>query len=100
MALTIIQKNLGDGGSHLGRNLYTILKELQNRKTVTAVGAAANTNITLTGAKVGDTILGVVNLTDGASLDVSTFSVTGPGVIQSTASTAGKNLLVDWAAKP
>lgn len=100
MTLQVIPKNLGDAGTGLDRSLYKTLRELQLRKLNAVAGAAANTNIALAGAKVGDTILSAVNLTDGVDIPLANISVTSAGNVRITTDTAAKKILIDWATKP
>ncbi len=60
-------------------------------------GAATNTNITVTGIASGDIITAIYNVTDGAIVDHTAFSVTSGNYIQSASvSTSGKPLLFEW----
>lgn len=63
-----------------------------------ATGAAAG-DVTVTGIKANDHLVGVFNFDDGADL-TSEFSITGDGTINNTGgtSTATDNLLVIWEA--
>jgi hypothetical protein len=63
-------------------------------------GAAANTNIAVTGIKRGDYVLSVIEVPASAALvdRTSTVSITSDGNIQSTAATTGNQLLVFWWA--
>lgn len=100
MAFYQIKKNLGDAGTGIDRSLYGILKELQNAKLNAVAGAAADTNIALAGIKTTDTIISVVNLTDGVDVALNTVTIFADGQIRVSSVTTGKNLLIHWAAKP
>ena len=134
MTLQTIPENLGYGGAHLNRSvLREILVELQNKvseletgqgglrtqvgglvsadafKTGVVSGAAAATDIAVTGIVTADTLLGVVKLdftlTEGApntrtwaAADLlSEASITSDGNVQlATTDTSDAVLLVTW----
>ena len=136
MTLKTIPENLGYGGSHLNRSvLRAVLVELQEKvtgleagrgelqtqvdglvsldalRTTVVNGAAADTDIPVTGIVTGDTVLGVVKLdftlAEGAPNTrtwdakdlLSEASITSDGNIQlTTTDTSGAVLLVTWLA--
>ena len=127
MTLKEIPENLGHGGAHLNQSvLRPILVEMREAltglraqvdgmvsptavKTTVVSGAAANTDIAVTGIETGHTLLGVVKLdftlADGAPNTrtwdaddlLSEASITSGGNIQlSTTATTGAVLLVTY----
>lgn len=100
MAFNTIKKNIGDAGTGLDRSLYGILKELQGVKLNAVAGAAANTNIALAGVGLKDTIISVVNLTDGVDVPLANVTIQAAGQIRVSTDTSAKKLLVHWAPKP
>lgn len=75
-----------------------------------ALGAAANTNITITGIKPGDQIISMLNLRDTAEAQeglifadvTSTAKITAANTVQNTSATNGtakRQILVIWASK-
>ena len=130
MTLREIPGNLGHGGAHLNQSvLREILVELQDRvvdlqaqvsgnvspgsfnQTVVS-GAAADTDIGVSGITTGDTLMGVVKLdftlTEGAPNTrawdaedlLSESSVTSDGNIQlDSTDTSGAVLLVTWLSR-
>jgi hypothetical protein len=75
--------------SHTGH----AIRQMQNQTQVVVSGAAANTNIAVTGAKVGDHVT-VVAFTAGVPAIPTGAKVTSAGNIQCTSSTAGATLVV------
>jgi len=111
MALESISKDFGRGlaklfGTGSGR-LRNILVELQGLKVTVVAGAAANTNIPITGITTKDTLVAVLqvepdNGTTGTMLTDRTgeASITSAGNIRlSTTATTDKQLLVIWFDK-
>ena len=85
-----------DLDGQLPGSLYAILRELMGFRISPATGAAANTNIAVTGIATEDSLVAVVNLTDGTIVAANTVSITSAGNIQSTATLASKTLGVFW----
>lgn len=87
-------------------NLHSVLKELQGLKFSVATGAAAATNIAITGITTSDTLVSVLQFV-GAGTDItdvadrtSEASITSDGNIQlSSTDTTGGKLLVVWYDK-
>lgn len=100
MTLEVIPPQLGHGGAHLNDKLYPIVKEIQGWSLSVVTGAAANTNIPVTGILLEDTIIKVV-LVDfvGATVTEVAATITSNGNIQTTATSAAKALLVYWYNK-
>ena len=75
-----------------------VIRELQSKATAILAGAAATTNIALTGATTADTLGSVIHNTAGTLADVtSEASITSDGNIQlSTTDTTGDQLVVEW----
>lgn len=70
------------------------IRQLQNSWNFVVAGAGADTDITVTGAKLGDAVK-VVSFSGGTpSVPSGTASVTAADTIQITSSTAGGTLLV------
>ncbi|GMQ91700.1 MAG: hypothetical protein BMS9Abin11_1011 [Gammaproteobacteria bacterium] len=67
------------------------IRQLQNVWQATAAGAAADTNITVTGAKIGDEVK-AVEYTAGVP-GVVIASVTAVNVVQVTTATTGNTVL-------
>lgn len=74
------------------------LRELQGKKTSVVSGAAAATNIALTGVAPGDTLGSVLMFAGGVPSDVtSEAAITSAGNIQlSTTNSTGNTLVVEW----
>ena len=70
--------------------------EYEKIKSNIVDGAAASTDITLTGIAVGDKIIGIHNVSDLADVALTGLAITA-NKFQVTASTASKKLLVIWA---
>ena len=66
---------VGQGGAGLQDKLPKAVKELQGARQVVVAGAAANTNIALTGIAVGDHVASVVNLTDNSNVTEAPVSL-------------------------
>ena len=130
MTMREIPGTLGYGGAHLNQSvLRAILVELQDYvkdlqtqvsgmvnpgdfKTTVVSGAAADTDIAVSGIETGDLLLGVVkldfSLADGtpnartweAADMLSEVSITSDGNIQlTTTDTSGAALLVTWLSR-
>lgn len=79
------------------------IQELQGLTKVLVAGAAAATDIAITGIKVTDTIKSVLHFTPSAAMAdlTSEASITAAGVIQlSTTATTGDQLIVEYYIKP
>ncbi len=79
------------------------LGELQSFKTVPVAGAAADTNIAVAGAKVGDTVQAVMAIDftgDTVTDETANASFTSDGNLQVTTDTTGKTLLVSYWVQP
>ena len=76
-------------------SLQTSMAAAQNLEFATVTGAAAATNIAVTGLTADDTVLHVINLTDLADVYLAGLAVSA-GNFQITASTESKKLLVIW----
>lgn len=102
MSLTDLKKDFGQGGSGLtdGR-LSKALRELQSLKTVVVDGAAADTNIPVSGIKTTDTIQSAVGFNAGVPADhTSTFSITSAGNVRCSANTTGEKITLSYYVKP
>ncbi len=75
-----------------------MIKELQGLTIEAVAGAGADTDIAVTGIDTTDTLVAVINVTDGDN--PAGISVTSTGNIQSTETTAGDTLTVYWFQKP
>ena len=77
------------------------LKELQSLKTEVLDGAAAVTNIAVTGIAVGDTIQSAVMYAAGVPSNVTAeVSITSAGNIQlATTDSTSNKLVVNWFGK-
>lgn len=78
------------------------VQQLQLTRTVVLAGAAADTNIALAGAMVGDHIVSCIHNTTGTLVDLTSEAVIlSNGQMQMTdTDTSGDELLVTWAPKP
>jgi hypothetical protein len=113
-----VKRNLGKGGSHLAQ-LEALLNAaatdiaalvarvstglFENLKLALVNGAAAATNIAISGIATTDLLVQVIELTSGAvsALRGGEASITSAGNIQlSTTNTTGKTLLVLWFDRP
>jgi hypothetical protein len=76
------------------------IRELQGKATTVVAGAAATTDIAVTGIAVGDTLGSVLMFAAGVPSDVSSeASITSAGNIQlSTTDSTGNQLVVEWYA--
>lgn len=83
-------------------NVNHAIAELQALQTATVAGAAAATNIAISGITTQDTIESVVEFAAGVPTDrTAEASITSDGNIQlSTTDTTGDVLLVRWYQKP
>ena len=114
--MATIRNSLGRGGAHLTRikELFVaILADLTalrsysinlmpNLKFAVVAGAAATTNIAISGIATTDTVLFVLRNAAGTFTDVtSEASITSAGNIQlSTTNTTGSTLVVVWFDRP
>jgi len=110
MALETIKATFGRGlkdvfGTGSGK-LRNILKELQGLKITRVAGAAADTNIAVTGIATTDTLLSVLVIDTAAAAGsgitdlTSETAITSAGNIQhDTTSSSGKDVLVFWYDK-
>ena len=92
----------GKGGarlsSHVPRHLFHVLRELQGFRVNVVAGAAANTDITLTGAKVGDVLAYVWERDSSNSWTdrTSVASIADDDDLQLSEATTGDTLFVFW----
>lgn len=86
-------------------SLYDLIKELQGLKITVVAGAAADTNIAISGIKTEDTLLAVLEIQPPTAASGDTIkgdrtseaSITSDGNIQlTTTDTTGNQLLVVW----
>ena len=96
MALQDI-RGLGHGGAGLNDKLPAALKELQGLQMTAVSGAAASTSIAVAGIGVNDTIISIMNVTDGANCAAPT--VQAAGQVRTTTDTTAKKLIVAWFKK-
>ena len=76
------------------------IAELQSKKVEVLAGAAADTDIAITGIEVGDKLGSVIEFAAGVPTDrTATTSVTSDGNIQCTVATTGDVLVVEWYNK-
>ena len=76
------------------------IAELQSKKVEVLAGAAADTDIAITGIEVGDTLGSVLEFAAGVPTDrTATTSVTSDGNIQCSVITTGDVLVVEWYNK-
>ena len=76
------------------------IAELQSKKISVVAGAAADTDIAVTGIEVGDALGSVIEFASGVPTDrTATTSVTSAGNIQCSEITTGDVLLVEWYDK-
>lgn len=99
-AMLSTNKQLGRGGAGMqgderGTVAYMI-RQLQQRKEQLLTGAAANTNITVAGIKVGDHISSAFYYAGNAAPVAVTASVTSNGNIQVTTVTTGGVVMLSW----
>lgn len=98
-------KHLGKGGSGFQGegpgSAAHMIRELQSLKVEVLAGAAADTNIAVTGIAVDDTLLSVIEFVAGVPTDrTANASITSAGNIQVDVSTAGNSLQLMWFGKP
>ena len=111
MPLETMVSNFGKGHSRLAGQLagstYRIMRELQGLRISTVNGAAANTNINVTGFRTEDTVAAVLrfNRSNTAS-EINFTDVTSEASIQgnstirlNTTNTSGDRLVVFWFNK-
>lgn len=102
MSLVQLKSDFGQGGSGLsdGR-LRDALLELQGEKVAVVDGAAADTNIAISGIKVTDTIKSVIMYATGVPSNVTAdASITSAGNIRLTSVSTGNKLVVTYLPKP
>lgn len=93
-------KDLGKGGIGMhttGRGTAEyMLRQLQQQKIVVLAGAAADTNITVTGIKVGDIVQTCVEFTPSTSIVdlTSNVTITADDTIQIDVDTTGDDLFM------
>lgn len=93
---------LGNGGAGFhGKgpgSAAAMITELQGLAQAVVAGAAANTNIPVTGIETEDTIVSAVMFTAGVP-SVVPATITSAGNIRSTSDTTGNTLLVTYFRK-
>lgn len=76
------------------------IAELQSKKTEVLAGAAADTDIAVTGIEVGDAIGSAIEFAAGVPTDrTGSVAVTSNGNIQCSVDTTGDTLIVEWYNK-
>ncbi|PWT91203.1 MAG: hypothetical protein C5B54_05720 [Acidobacteria bacterium] len=68
-------RGLGSGGTGIPDELAKAIAELQGLQVTLVSGANADTQIPITNMEVDDTVISVVNLTDGAQVDPGTVTI-------------------------
>jgi hypothetical protein len=99
MALTSVGTALAASNRNSQVEVRAAVKELQGLKQAVVSGAAANTNIAITGISTADKLVGVIEVPAATTTLVdrtSVASITSAGNIQLTQSTSGNQLLVTY----
>ena len=106
MSLNPLPSELGLGGGaglhdHEVRQLRDAILELQSQTVSVVTGGAANTNLTLTGIAVGDSLASVIEYEAGVPVDrTSVATINSANTIRVNDTTTGNMLVVTWYAKP
>lgn len=89
------------GGAGQAGSAAAMIKELQGLTQTLVNGAAANTNIAVSGITTEDTIVSVIEYIAGVPTNDRTAatSITSNGNIQCTAATTSNKLIVLWFNK-
>lgn len=99
MTLKTMSSAFGQGGANLSDGtLKGILGELRGLTTAIVDGAAANTNIAISGLKVDDHVQSVVQYTSGVPSFLSPSAQTA-GNLQFASVTTGNKLVVTFYKK-
>jgi hypothetical protein len=100
MPSPIVTKDTFQGGANLANGfLANVVGELQGGKAIVLAGAAANTNIAVAGIKTTDTIASAIMFAAGVP-SLVTVNITSAGFVQSTTSTAGNTILLQYRVNP
>lgn len=98
MALRKLSPAFGQGGAGLDSELKGVLQELRGLTTLVVAGAAANTNIAVTGLGATDHVQSVVQYASGVP-SVLTPSAQTAGNLQFASATTGNQLVVTFYKK-